>query len=191
MTSETFISTLRIQVCNGAVEAVLAALATPSGKQPSQRDVELSHWYIAQTSPVQGLVREIIEEAVEQAVFNVLAILDGVAPIGSGNSRLELFGVEGSGRALLNDPSCEELHRLFARSHRSSMNPARTAGSSVQAYESGTFSELRNRQLMGDLLHLHRVPTKFEASQTIDGYDAEGAPAMALPQGEHRRVESA
>jgi hypothetical protein len=188
MTPETFIAALRTQVCNGAVEAVLAALAAPSGKQPSPSDVELSNWYNEQTPSVQGHAREIIEQAVEQATFNVLAVLDGVAAIGCGDARLELYGVDGGSRVLLNDPSREELHRLFAHCDR---KPASTTESNVTAYEVGTFSELRKRQAVTDLLHLHRVPTKFQASQTIDGYDAETAPSMALPQGEHRRVESA
>jgi hypothetical protein len=188
MTPEIFISTLRTQVCNGAVEAVVAALAAPSGKEPSQRDVQLSDWYNEQPSSVQDRVREVIEEAVEQATFNFLAVLDGVAPVGSGEARLELSAADGHNRMMLNNPSGEELHRLFARSRGCS---AKAAESSVSAYEVGKFSELKDRQKVTDLLHLHRVPTKFQASQTIQGYDADSAPCMALPPGEHRRVESA
>jgi hypothetical protein len=121
-------------------------------------------------------------------VVAVSLVLDGVAPIRSREVRLELSGVDGDNRVLLNDPSHEELHRLFARSNG---NSATTAESNVSAYEVGTFSDLRTRQGVSDLLHLHRVPTKFQASQTIQGYDADSSPCMALPQGEHRRVESA
>ena len=188
MTQQSFVSALREQVCNGAVQTVLAALARPSGREPSQHDVQLSTWYIQQPSADQDRIREIIEEAVEQATFNFLAVLDGVAPVRSGPARIELSVADGDSRILLNSASGEELHRLFARSRASS---ATTREPGVSAYDVGKFSELRDRQRVTDLLHLHRVPTKFEASQTIEGYDAEGATCTALPQGEHRRVESA
>jgi hypothetical protein len=34
------------------------------------------------------------------------------------------------------------------------------------------------------------VPPNFEASKKIAGYDPTNASCIALPQGEHRRVES-
>ena len=87
----------------------------------------------------------------------------------------------------MNDLHSEELHRLFARTNAV---PYAAIQQTLQAYEVGEFAELKQRQSSVDCPHLHRVPPKFEASRKVDGYDPANASCIALPQGEHRRVES-
>jgi hypothetical protein len=176
-------------VCTGAVEAVISALLVPPGRTPSSRDVRLSRWFNEQQRSIQGNVREIVNEAVRQATFNLLAVLDGVAPLteDSRESQFELFSVHDNERVLLNQDTSEELHRLFSQSRTAAERRSEPA---LKAYDVGAFSELKMRQTVSDSLHLHRVPVKFVAKKTIDGYDAGTAPCIALPPGEHLRVES-
>ncbi len=103
MTANEFITNLKQQVCDGAADAVLAALSKPPGKRPASKDVRLSEWFSQQSSTDQAVVREIIVEAVEQAAFNLLAVLDGVAKLSDDNadSQYELRCITGDDSVLL------------------------------------------------------------------------------------------
>jgi len=58
----------------------------------------------------------------------------------------------------------------------------------VEAYEVGTYSDLTDRSVPGDGLDLHHVPQGQPASQLIQGYDFENAPAIAVPREEHVQI---
>jgi hypothetical protein len=58
----------------------------------------------------------------------------------------------------------------------------------VDPYEVGTFDDLKARSVSGDELDIHHLPQKHPAGQVIPGYDPKTAPAMAVPQGEHRQI---
>jgi hypothetical protein len=189
MTSNDLVGIIRTQVCEGAIAATLAALSHPPGREPSSRDIELSGWFNALNADAQLALRSVISEAAEQAVFNLLALLDDVCPAQNDDpkGRLELSWVTDGRRSILNEGSAEELHRLFAQP-ANERPPASTKG--LKAYEVGEFSELLSRQSTADLLHLHRVPIKSAAFRMLPNYDPKTATCMALPQEEHRRVES-
>ena len=189
MTPDDFVGIIRTQVCEGAITATIAALSHAPGREPSSRDIELSDWFNALNAEAKLALRSVISEAAEQAVFNFLALLDGVCRAGNDdlNGRLELSWVTDAGRFVLNAASAEELHRLFAQPANVGPQPS-TQG--LKAYEVGEFSELLRRQSTADLLHLHRIPIKSAAIRMLPNYDPATATCMALPQGEHRRVES-
>ena len=189
MTPDCFVGIIRTQVCEGAIAATLAALSDPPGREPRSLDIVLSDWFNTLSADAQLALRSVISETAEQAVFNLLALLDGVCPAQNDdpNGRLELSWVTDGRRYILNEASAEELHRLFAQPANECPQPP-TKG--LKAYEVGEFSELLRRQSTADLMHLHRIPVKSAAIRMLPNYDPATATCMALPQGEHRRVES-
>jgi RHS repeat-associated protein len=58
----------------------------------------------------------------------------------------------------------------------------------VEAYEVGTYSDLKARSVSGDELDIHHTPQGQPASQLIPGYDYENAPAIAVPREEHVQI---
>ena len=65
---------------------------------------------------------------------------------------------------------------------------ATDAGSAVKKYDIGDFNDLQKRSQVGDGLDLHHVPQKKPAGQVIKDYDPKTAPAIALPQGQHKTI---
>jgi hypothetical protein len=71
----------------------------------------------------------------------------------------------------------------------SSDEPATTTSQQPTGpYDTGTAEDLHKGSQVGDGLDVHHVPQQKPASQTIAGYDAKTAPAMALPKGEHKAI---
>ncbi len=58
----------------------------------------------------------------------------------------------------------------------------------TKPYEVGTYRDLKNRSRPGDDLEIHHLPQKALAKRLIPDYDEDNAPAIALPQGEHRLI---
>jgi RHS repeat-associated protein len=58
----------------------------------------------------------------------------------------------------------------------------------VQPYDVGTAGDLRGDSVPGDRIDIHHVPQQQPAGQVISGYDPKTAPAIAVPEGEHRAI---
>ena len=58
----------------------------------------------------------------------------------------------------------------------------------VQKYEIGDFNDLQKKSKVGDGLDIHHIPQKKPASQVIENYDPKTAPAIALPQKQHKQI---
>lgn len=58
----------------------------------------------------------------------------------------------------------------------------------VKKYDVGTFEELQKKSTVGDGLDLHHVPQKKPAAQVIEGYDPKTAPAIAIPNSQHKNI---
>lgn len=58
----------------------------------------------------------------------------------------------------------------------------------VQKYEVGIFKDLRSRSVPRDGFDIHHVPQGKPASQVIQDYDYINAPAIALPNSEHKFI---
>ena len=115
MTSETFVERIRQAVYESSVKGVIGLLQTPPGRRPSQTLVALSQWFNQLPLDEKQRIQATIRLAVRQAVFGMLAVLDGVRCIDDAEERgtLELrYNAEGQS-VLLNDPAGEFLHDLF------------------------------------------------------------------------------
>jgi hypothetical protein len=78
MTPEEFVKILRNSAMNAAVDGTAALLEKPPGRKPTRMLVEASNWYHTLTEEERAMLMRVINMATHQAVFGVLAILDGV-----------------------------------------------------------------------------------------------------------------
>jgi RHS repeat-associated protein len=58
----------------------------------------------------------------------------------------------------------------------------------TQPYDVGSAQDLKKGSTKGDGLDVHHVPQQKPASQTIQGYDGKTAPAIAVPENEHKAI---
>jgi hypothetical protein len=93
VTGEDFVRIAKLQAVSGAADATVAALNKPPGRTPASSDVELSDWYRASSPESKVKIKSVIDEAVQQAVFSFLALLDGASALGTGydSGKLLLF----------------------------------------------------------------------------------------------------
>lgn len=176
MTRLEFIQNFKKQTSDAATFGTIANLEKPTGREPSAKDIDLSNWYCTLTEGDRAVVREIIREAAQLATFNALCLLDGVSAVANGieEGELELRYVKPGENILLNGPSDELLHDGYNALCRSS-EPAILASPSGRAYEVGQIDHLRRKQIPGDGLDIHAIPSGSEV-------------AIALPKHEHRKL---
>ncbi|ULO09606.1 hypothetical protein H1230_13025 [Paenibacillus sp. 19GGS1-52] len=87
----------------------------PAGRRPRQKHVELSNWFNQLSEENQLMVRRVLTEAVDSALFGLFAVIDGVRTIedSSDKREVELYYVRGQVKKLINKPDDEDLHDCF------------------------------------------------------------------------------
>lgn len=117
MTPEEFITKIKEVVYESAIRGSLSLIQKPSGRNPPANLVALSQWFSGLSEADKKTVKTAITLAARQAVFGMLAVLDGVRQIEnpSENGMLELRYVNNNEIRLLNDPNADSLHDLFNR----------------------------------------------------------------------------
>jgi hypothetical protein len=117
MTSDEFIGRIRRAVYEPVVDGSVGILQQPPGRRPSPILFELSQWFNRLTPEDREHVRRAIQMTARAAVFEMLAVLDGVTAIRDANEPLGLLELRyrvGEESILLNDPAASPLHDLFA-----------------------------------------------------------------------------
>ena len=69
---------IRAHVRRAAISGVLSQLEEPSGRQPLQRRVDQSEWFHSLDTPDRAILSGVVEESVDQALFDLLCVFDGV-----------------------------------------------------------------------------------------------------------------
>ena len=111
MTPEEFVSDLKRNVHDPAIDGVVAQLAEPSGRRPGQKLRELSSWFNALPEQQRENVRSAVGLGVHAALFGVLCAIDGVTKVTDATLELRL---RSAGEVLLlNADSDECLHDLY------------------------------------------------------------------------------
>jgi hypothetical protein len=110
MNTEEFVDGIHTAVYKTSIEAVIKTIANPPGRRPRHDLVELSSWYNGLSDADKSRVRAVVRHAVDQAIFNMLCVFDGVMVIDDRHTDLYLRTGDGT---LLNDPLENELHALF------------------------------------------------------------------------------
>jgi hypothetical protein len=110
MNSDQFVEAINAAVCHPAINGVLATIASPPGRKPQRDLAELSSWYNGLADDGKNQVRVLVRRAVHQAIFDIMAVLDGAKVIDDEHTDLYLRTGDGT---LINDPAANELHALF------------------------------------------------------------------------------
>jgi len=114
MTPEKLVEIFQRQAMEAAAEDAIKLLSRPPGRSPSPHLVALSKWYLNGSAEDRERIREVSSLSARLAVFGILAILDGVRPIGdAGQGRLELQYLHNGGAVTLNDAASPLLHDMF------------------------------------------------------------------------------
>ena len=115
MTAIEFIKSIKQVVYDYSVNSCVSLLQKTPGRKPSEKLVELSR-YVNQLSEYdKEMMRSIIKLASSQAIFGLLAVIDGVRQIEDSESKgsFELRFNKDGNSVIINDPNEEYLHDLF------------------------------------------------------------------------------
>ena len=114
MTTETFINVVKEVVRNASVNSVETLLNHVPGRSPDTRLVALSAWHTALAEPDKQMVNQVIEQAVDDALFGFLCVLDGVRVVESDSGDFELL-YRRKGKTVVLSPNEEAgyLHDLY------------------------------------------------------------------------------
>ncbi|WP_077728056.1 hypothetical protein [Methylocaldum sp. 14B] len=115
MNNEAFVEAIKQYVGEAAVEDMIANLKNPPGRRVSQKEKMRSDWYNSLSELERDYIGSIVADAVHEALFGLLAVLDGVRAIEDGESKghFELSYVDEKNQILLNNPNDIGLHDLF------------------------------------------------------------------------------
>ncbi len=115
MNSEYFIESIVKYVRNPTIEDTVSNMEQPPGRNPGQKDVELSEWYNSQSARDKKMIEKALYEAVDASLFGLLAIIDDVRTIEDTTNKgtFKLFFEKGKERKLLNDKDNEFLHDIY------------------------------------------------------------------------------
>lgn len=114
MDSEKFVSIIREVVRNSAIEDTIENIKDPPGRRVSESELVRSNWFNALSDKDQDSVRSVVEDAVDEAIFGMLSVLDGTRAIEDGDDKGTLTLVyENKRKVLLNDPETIGLHDLY------------------------------------------------------------------------------
>lgn len=114
MTGDDFVKGIRQVVRDAAIKDSIAVLENPPGRRPRQQLLIQSDWYRALGSDQQELVKGVLRDAVDQAIFGFFCVLDGVRAIEEGEIKgdFELRYVKGTSTPL-NGRDLPMLHDFY------------------------------------------------------------------------------
>lgn len=121
MDEKALVDAVKEHVFDRAVDDVLSQLATPAGKKPADRAVQLSRWYNDQTEEDKLRIRECVQEGAHAALFGIFCVLDGVRLIHEDlrQGRLRLVLQTETREVVLSDSQeFSGLHDLFNAEER-------------------------------------------------------------------------
>lgn len=115
MKQDEFISGIKQAVYEAAVKGTMGIIQNPPGRRPAAKLLALSQWFEKLSVADRKLMESVVELSCRQAVFGLLAVIDGVRQIEhtSEKGTLELWFCKDDAETLLNSPEAEQLHDLF------------------------------------------------------------------------------
>lgn len=116
MNSQEFVDAVRTLVMEASVADTVSILLKPPGRSPSPRLLEVSVWFNHLSEEDREMAKRSLEMVARQAVFGVLAVLDGarrVTPSDASPEHFELIHVHGSETDILCGPEGASLHELL------------------------------------------------------------------------------
>jgi hypothetical protein len=118
MTSEDFVRALQETVLSRAVDSTLSSIEAPPGRRPRRDLVEANMWYQALSEKDRLELRRVAAMVAHQAVFGLLAVLDGsrVVENTSDKGAFRLTFRKGQQEWELNPPHGVPLHDILNQS---------------------------------------------------------------------------
>lgn len=119
MSLDIFMHGIKENVRDAAVEDTVVQLKSPSGRNPKRKHVEQSEWFNSLSQRDQSMVISILHEAVNESLFGLFAILDGVRDINDNSDenydgRFEVSYVDNkNNKLLLNSENDAYLHDVY------------------------------------------------------------------------------
>ena len=78
MYTEDFVMKIKTYVREAAIDDTISALNNPPGRNPRSKYVLQSEWYNKLTTEDKTMLGQVLAEAVDEAIFGMFAVLDGV-----------------------------------------------------------------------------------------------------------------
>ena len=116
MNGPDFVEALKRHVRDSAMEDTIANLKSPPGRRVPPQERKRSDWYNGLSDEEAAHVNSVIATSVHEALFGLLAVLDGARTIDDEGGRFELTYVADK-RVPLNDPQAIGLHDLLNASN--------------------------------------------------------------------------
>jgi hypothetical protein len=115
MTPEEFVNALREVALERAVDSTLASIESPPGRHPRRELVEANIWYRSLAEEDRTRLRAVASMVAHQAVFGVLAVLDGARVVENTPDKgtFKLAFQKGEKEWPLNPPDGVPLHDLL------------------------------------------------------------------------------
>ncbi|WP_440904805.1 hypothetical protein ACMZOO_00845 [Catenovulum sp. SX2] len=110
MEVDQFTKLIKEVVSQAAVEDTIANLESPPGRRPSESLVKHSAWYNSLSSENQLMLKQVLIEAVDEAIFGLFCVVDGarsISEVGQANN----ITLSVNGKAL--NSSSEFLHDSY------------------------------------------------------------------------------
>lgn len=116
MTQDEFVAAIKLVVREQAVEGTLDVISSPPGRKVLPEEKSRSEWFNRLDEKQKVYIREIVIEAVDDALFGLLCVIDGVRAIEKSGvkGKLKLIYESAEGEELVLNSSEEEyLHDLY------------------------------------------------------------------------------
>ena len=114
MNSEKFIATIKKVVRDSAVEDTIENLEDPPGRRVPEAEKIRSDWFNALSDGDRSRVESIVKDAVDEALFGFLSVIDGARAIENGEDKGRLILMyKSENEQILNDPEKIGLHDLY------------------------------------------------------------------------------
>lgn len=116
MNAEQFVLAIRKYVADSVIKSTPEVLATPPGRSPAAQLVKNSQWYNALDIYDQEQVIAIAAQAVHDAMFSFMCVLDGASVIDEEHSEFHLFCINpqnGASEQLSGSEESDSLHELY------------------------------------------------------------------------------
>lgn len=114
MNSEEFVAAIKEFVRDSAIDDTIENLEDPPGRKVPEAEKQRSKWFNNLPDEDHNNIKSIVTDAVDEALFGLLAVLDGSRAIEDGDDKGRLLLVhKGLTEELLNDPNKIGLHDLY------------------------------------------------------------------------------
>ncbi|WP_185236104.1 hypothetical protein [Teredinibacter franksiae] len=114
MDSEKFITIIKRVVRESAIEDTIENLEDPPGRRVPEAEQVRSDWFNALSDDDRSKVGSIVKDAVDEAIFGLLSVIDGARAIEDGEDKGRLvLTYNGEKEQILNDPEVIGLHDLY------------------------------------------------------------------------------